>query len=666
MSAPTLDGDNTNHGDVLERLNQVLKAAPNALMYGPPAGDGVTDDTIALRTSISAALTGGIWRLPASYIFRITDTLTVPPGIGIDMCGAQILYEGPKDRPALVIGASGTPNQSGTGRQLQFLGLDVRHKINPSAADLSHEDFVGIRFFNLRQCGNVEIAYALGFTRGVEIVADAAGGSAYNKFFWGRLINNRRYLYFRTAGTSGGFVTQNQHFGGSLITTDVYPDLDATGVTTSWDGISSNRESDCQMFDGMCFELGEHGGASDRIPIYHDGAGHNYTYINIRMENCDGPGAIFDGGASLPTQDTYVNNNLVSFSTYSGQHQSEVPIVELGRAVGNRVTGMLTVDSVFGGDLRPRNIPGCVKAGGAAGEKTLTGEWLFMANSAPTPVKNFVSTLVSLKPDYVELAEIGSSIAVGVPVDLSTRKTARVRMNCKLGYEGRLLLMLFDRRGRQLTSAGTGEDLLLGYWNYHNGQAATSLPYSSAFGGSFRNLNKVYGTTVQTFRFADNVHFAIFAVSNNANGDGVVRLINLDIAAPPIGSRDGNDGTGFFLPGIDLNAPPVSSAKPNTGGNTYGDHTRGELVLNSAAAAGVPLGWSCNLTGKIAPVWVLSTAYAVDNVRANGANVYICTTAGTSAGSGGPTGTGTSITDGTAVWDYLAPLATFVTAANLS
>lgn len=53
--------------------------------------------------------------------------------------------------------------------------------------------------------------------------------------------------------------------------------------------------------------------------------------------------------------------------------------------------------------------------------------------------------------------------------------------------------------------------------------------------------------------------------------------------------------------------------------------------------------------------WAASTAYSVDNIRTKGGNVYRVTTAGTSASSGGPTGTGTSITDGTVVWEYIRP-----------
>lgn len=58
-----------------------------------------------------------------------------------------------------------------------------------------------------------------------------------------------------------------------------------------------------------------------------------------------------------------------------------------------------------------------------------------------------------------------------------------------------------------------------------------------------------------------------------------------------------------------------------------------------------------------APSWQPSTTYAAGDRVLNdtGPRTYSCTTAGTSAGAGGPTGTGSAITDGSVVWQYLAP-----------
>ncbi len=63
----------------------------------------------------------------------------------------------------------------------------------------------------------------------------------------------------------------------------------------------------------------------------------------------------------------------------------------------------------------------------------------------------------------------------------------------------------------------------------------------------------------------------------------------------------------------------------------------------------------------LATAWVVSTAYVVGDVRSNATRIYICTTAGTSAGSGGPTTTASAITDGTVVWRYVGEGLAFAT-----
>ena len=66
-------------------------------------------------------------------------------------------------------------------------------------------------------------------------------------------------------------------------------------------------------------------------------------------------------------------------------------------------------------------------------------------------------------------------------------------------------------------------------------------------------------------------------------------------------------------------------------------------------------------TGETAcgnPAWNPGTAYFVGNQVANGGNLYQCSTAGTSATSGGPSGSTASIADGTAVWKFVSVAAT--------
>lgn len=52
--------------------------------------------------------------------------------------------------------------------------------------------------------------------------------------------------------------------------------------------------------------------------------------------------------------------------------------------------------------------------------------------------------------------------------------------------------------------------------------------------------------------------------------------------------------------------------------------------------------------------WLASTGYPAGAIALNGDNYYRCVVAGLSASSGGPTGTGTNIADGSAVWNFSA------------
>jgi hypothetical protein len=51
--------------------------------------------------------------------------------------------------------------------------------------------------------------------------------------------------------------------------------------------------------------------------------------------------------------------------------------------------------------------------------------------------------------------------------------------------------------------------------------------------------------------------------------------------------------------------------------------------------------------------WAATTAYGKYEVRSANSNFYMCEVAGTSAGAGGPSGTGSAIVDGTVTWSYI-------------
>ena len=94
-------------------------------------------------------------------------------------------------------------------------------------------------------------------------------------------------------------------------------------------------------------------------------------------------------------------------------------------------------------------------------------------------------------------------------------------------------------------------------------------------------------------------------------------------------------------------------------GNIYqkgsGTASAGTVPPNMANAIGQDGGmyW---LALPTVSAWASTTVYPPGRYVTNGGNLYYCTSGGTSAGSGGPTGTDTddTVTDGTVTWQYYA------------
>ncbi len=94
----------------------------------------------------------------------------------------------------------------------------------------------------------------------------------------------------------------------------------------------------------------------------------------------------------------------------------------------------------------------------------------------------------------------------------------------------------------------------------------------------------------------------------------------------------------------------------STGAVAFPVYVNGVLVLGVQGVLDVTTLVYTDVIGAAA-AWLALTAYSATpgsrSVVTNDARTYICVTAGTSAASGGPIGTGTNITDGTAHWYFL-------------
>jgi hypothetical protein len=82
----------------------------------------------------------------------------------------------------------------------------------------------------------------------------------------------------------------------------------------------------------------------------------------------------------------------------------------------------------------------------------------------------------------------------------------------------------------------------------------------------------------------------------------------------------------------------------------YCDEENGMYVYSQTA------GWTLVPVSSTTQAWQGSTGYSnsPQNFVVNGTRIYKCVGSGVSAASGGPTGTGAAIVDGTAQWDYVS------------
>jgi hypothetical protein len=208
------------------------------------------------------------------------------------------------------------------------------------------------------------------------------------------------------------------------------------------------------------------------------------------------------------------------------------------------------------------------------------------------------------------------------------------------GFGGRWGVVCFDAQMKRLDGSGS-QMLSQGNW-------------TSSYGGCYRN-----GSDGSFFSFRIYDPSIAFILVFFAGGTNPAVVNGLKVAL----SGGAASLVSLYRPVFLGSEGRKATANPNSG--IVGRYQAGDFIANAAPASGQPTGWGANVGGWLAPTWAADTAYLAGHLRLNDTDkIYECVTAGTSAGSGGPTGTGSGITDGTAVWNYLGPKATFIAGPN--
>lgn len=155
-----------------------------------------------------------------------------------------------------------------------------------------------------------------------------------------------------------------------------------------------------------------------------------------------------------------------------------------------------------------------------------------------------------------------------------------------------------------------------------------------------------------TMQFSDTVRNARADAVETAVGASAVMTIRT--GKPPANVAAGATGTVLAT----LNLPSDWMAAASAGAKALA----GSWADASADASGRPghfritasNGTTQHIQGIAAGPWQASTAYLTDDhVTNDTGKLYRATAGGTSAGSGGPTGTGGSITDSGVTWAYV-------------
>ncbi|MEI7503587.1 MAG: hypothetical protein WCJ61_09920, partial [Paludibacter sp.] len=285
-----------------------------------------------------------------------------------------------------------------------------------------------------------------------------------------------------------------------------------------------------------------------------------------------------------------------------------------------------------------------------------------------------VLTLSSVAPGSCTLTA-NNAFTIGIDANIAGSKVViSTTQTSFLNATGRIFKDATNIDNLEMNSTGTFipgypltvKNLILNSGNINN----SSNNITIASGGS---VTRTAGTLQAPPVFTGAVNVTIGAATATAGCEllgstGRVGTLTVNNSSTyTLNASTGITATPITSGGLGYATVPTATFSAPTSGTT----ATGTAVIANGAVVGVNLtstgtGYTTaptiTIAAPVTPSWTSKT-YAVNNTVTNdGVKVYICTTAGASAASGGPTGTGTGITDGAAKWNYIGASASTATA----
>ncbi len=675
MNIPAADVDflqSATGGAVARSVEARLRELPSPGDFGVRGGAhdagfaAADDDTAAWQKYFDYCLAN---RLPivvqTEIVSKITDTLTILPDgfvllpdvgvavwLAIDLGNVIFVYDGPRNRVVLDIGARLGNAIEHTEIVLPSVTAKGPVKWPKTAqqmldAPATHAD-TAIRLRRVHFSA-IHQRLVYGFSKGIEF-----NGCGWNRVMGAHVYDCRLGRVWTTEGANADLSHSNENviIGGRFASTSNSNAFgDAYGDVLTWDKVASDRGHNNNRFYAVCYELGAPEQAGTRIPVLLDGVGFRNFWHRARQEHNKGPFVICNGGRETGTVHASTNSFNLGFNS-SVPAQLEF-VRQVNGAYGNLYTGYGTSKHRWqSGELRR-----LLTSNGDANAPYIGGE-LFFLNAAGVPVRTLDSPgQVATARDAVHLVSCGIFTAV----DTSIVKTVRCAMAAKAGFEGKVFLCAFDAAGQRLTGLAT--DPIWGDEPYVKG---FQLSANAAFGGGY-TVEALNFTGDYTFTVRDEVakvyvgYFSTGAVLA-AQAMSLTGYSSSETASDTLTLA----GMRVFADVDDPGTQPLATARPDLAG-THGFYAAGQRVGNMAAARCRPAGWVCTTSGWLAAAWTAGTAYAPPGriVTSDAGKAYELVIAGTSAGSGGPAGTGAGIADGSCQWRHIGVKAAFVAEAAL-
>lgn len=611
-------GDGTSH-PLSERYASLAAAQA---VYPHATALTQTIDWAAIQACSNAATPGDMIHLGNGYDYYCNDSLTFADGIGLDFGSSKIFYTGTRDRVAVTFGTGGVSAQTA-----DLLAV----WIESTAVDVSNDGYIGLRIYNAQRCKIDVRTITGGFTRSVEFRSRGQGITGMR--FEARFIGTCKYALTTTCdGSAFNYIN-----GNTFIVNDWTNVATAAGNTSGWHargiaGTSTLENQNGNLFHFHSIQPGNGSvGEVRNAALIEDIAGNNIIRID-RYESGRGAIATISGPAGTGTTATplvSLNKFRVGLLT-SGGGDILSKITETGSARINTIEWLN--EQAYQDEDKVTDLVKKVKAYSAANWTVTGGAHMTTGDGLPRIAQSFGG--IETDRNYVRLS--GTDRSIGRFIDIEGGETLMMWATTPPDAKCLLGVAPYDASGTRLATTLPASPLIIS-----DPETDVYNRWTSNMGGCYQTGS---GVSYWFFRADPSVkRLRYFVQGGRVQAFGIRRI---SPASTPLSGFSGLDATDDVHY---VGADPV--------GATVGVYGRGDVALLDTATGAALDAYQFTLGGRYAPAWAISTAYSLGQLRANGGNVYEVTTAGTSAGAGGPTGTGTGIADNTVVWRYVSPLA---------